>query len=269
MAFATCRGSAIAYEEVGSGEPLVLVSGQGGDRHGWDAVRHDFAQNYRVITFDHRGTGESDKPREPDTYTTRGFAQDVVELLDHLGIARAHAYGISMGGRICQWLGIDHANRVGALVLGCTTPGNAHGVRRPPDVDAQMANRPTDPEQAMRFLAGQMVSPAYLDAHPEYASFLRERARNPIPSYAQKLHYAASEGHDTWDLLPSIKAPVLVIHGTDDTINPTANAPLLASRIPGAELRLIEGGRHGYFIEFREEASAAVLDFLSRHSLPA
>lgn len=259
MPFATLPDVSLYYEEVGAGDPLLLISGQGGDHHGWDTVRDDFATKYHVITFDHRGTGQSDKPREP-AYSTRGFANDAVALMDVLGIERAHAYGISMGGRICQWLGIDHGARIGSLVLGCTTPGNAHGVARPPEVDAKMANRPTDPAAAAAFLAEQMVSPAWSAAHPEYMAYLI--AREPIPPFAQKLHYLASEGHDTWDLLPAITVPTLVIHGTEDTINPTANAPLLAERIPNAELHMVEGGRHGYFLEFREEASAAVLDFL-------
>ena len=73
--------------------------------------------------------------------------------------------------------------------------------------------------------------------------------------------------NEAWDELPSVTAPVLVIHGTEDLVNVTANAPLLAGRIPGAELCLIEGGRHGFFVEFREQASAAVIDFLQRHPL--
>jgi len=266
MPFAPCNGTNIYYEDLGSGEPLLLIMGQGSDHHGWDGVRDDFAAHYRVIVFDHRGTGESDKPREP-AYSTQGFAADAVALLDHLGIERAHAYGISMGGRICQWLAINHADRMGAVVLGCTTPGNAHGIARPPEVNEQMANRPEDPEERARFLAEQMVTPAYIAAHPEYLEKLKERARNPIPSFAQKMHYLASEAHDTWDRLPEITRPVLVIHGTNDTINPTANAPLLASRIPGAELQMIPEGRHGFFIEFRETASPIVLDFLARHPL--
>lgn len=266
MPFAKLDDVSLYYEDTGSGEPLILISGQGGDRHGWDRIRDDFAAHHRVITFDHRGTGESDKPREP-AYTTRGFAKDVVGIMDVLGIERAHAYGLSMGGRICQWLGIDHPSRIGSLVLGCTTPGNAHGIKRPPEVDAVMANRPADPDEAAAFLMAQMVSPAWSNAHPEYVAWVRERARNRIPDFAQKLHYAASEGHDTWDLLPAITAPVLVIHGTEDTINPTANAPLLANRIPGAELLLIEGGRHGYATEFADVATPAVLDFLARHPL--
>lgn len=267
MPFATCNQAEIYYEVHGAGEPLLLVMGQGSDHHGWDLVRDDFGARHQVIVFDHRGTGQSGKPTEPP-YSTRGFAADAIALLDHLGIQRAHCYGISMGGRICQWLAIEYPERVGAVVLGCTTPGNPHGIKRPPEVDAKMANRPANPEEAMRFLAEQMVSPGWLAQHPEYLAQLRKRAENPIPGFAQKLHYAASEGHDSWDRLPEITAPVLVIHGTEDLINPTANAPLLADRMPGAELRLIEGGRHGFFIEFREEAGPAVLDFLARHPLP-
>ena len=266
MPFALCNDANLYYEVHGSGEPLLLVMGQGSDHHGWDRVRDDFAARHTVIVYDHRGTGQSDKPREP-AYSTRGFAADAIALLDHLGIERAHAYGISMGGRICQWLAIEHPRRVGAVVLGCTTPGNAHGVARPAEVNERMANRPTDPVEAAKFLSEQMVSPEWMARNPDYLETLLERARNPIPSYAQKLHYLASEGHDTWDRLPEIRNPVLVIHGTEDYINPTANAALLAERIPGAELRYIEGGRHGYFIEFREQASPAVLEFLARHPL--
>ncbi|GIW13483.1 MAG: alpha/beta hydrolase [Tepidiforma sp.] len=265
MPFAVCNGVRLYYEVHGEGEPLLLVMGQGSDHHGWDPVRDDFASRFRVIVYDHRGTGLSDKPKAPP-YTTRMLAADAVALLDHLGIGRAHIYGISMGGRICQWLAIDYPERVGAVVLGCTTPGDAHGVKRPAEVDEKMRNRPSDPEEAATWLAEEMVSPEWLAGHPEYLAFLRERARNPIPGYAQRLHYEASQGHDAWERLTEIRAPVLVIHGTQDRINPTANAELLARRIPGAELQYIEGGRHGYFIEYREAAGAAVMGFLERHT---
>lgn len=267
MPYATASdGIHLYYEELGIGEPLLLINGQGGDHTGWDSIRDDFAGRYRVIVFDHRGTGQSDKPSEPP-YSTRGFAQDTVAILDHLGISRAHAYGISMGGRICQWLGIDHADRVGALVLGCTTPGNAHGVQRPPAVDAMMRNPPADFETAMTAMLSTMFSPAWVAVHSaELAQFLQSPP-HPIPAYAQRLHYLASEGHDAWDLLPTVSAPTLVIHGSEDVVNPTANAYLLAKGIPHAELYIVEGGRHGYFIEFREEAGRVVNEFLGRHPL--
>jgi pimeloyl-ACP methyl ester carboxylesterase len=260
----TLDGIRLYYEESGTGAPLLLINGQGGDHTGWDTVRADFSPHYRVIVYDHRGTGQSDKPAEPP-YTTRGFAQDAIDILDHLHIPRTHAYGISMGGRICQWLGIEHADRIGALVLGCTTPGNAHGVRRPADVDQKMANRPTDPQAAMNDLLDTLVSPAWVAKHPGFVT--QRLQRQALPPYAQKLHYQASEGHDTWDLLPTIIAPTLVIHGSEDQVNVTANAYLLAERIPGAEIYIVEGGRHLYFIEFRQEASRVVNQFLARHPL--
>ncbi|MCC7366710.1 MAG: alpha/beta fold hydrolase [Dehalococcoidia bacterium] len=267
MPFVTVPGGVrLWYEELGAGEPLLLVMGQGSDHHGWDGVRDDFAAQHRVIVFDHRGTGASDKPREP-AYSIELFAADAVALLNHLGIERAHVYGISMGGRIAQRLAISHASRVGAVVLGCTTPGNRMGVKRPPDVDRMMSTRADDPEAALQLLLEQMVSPEYAAAHPEYVERYRERALNPIPPFAQRMHYLASEGHDAWDELPGITAPVLVIHGDSDQVNMSANAGLLAGRIPGAELKMIAGGRHGFFVEFREQASAAVLDFLRRHPL--
>jgi alpha/beta hydrolase fold len=90
-------GTRLYYEEVGAGEPLLLISGNGRDHTDWNGVRDDFADRYRVIVYDHRGTGQSDKPSAP-LYSMHGFAQDAVALLDHLGIARAHVYGHSMGG---------------------------------------------------------------------------------------------------------------------------------------------------------------------------
>lgn len=269
MPFATARDAVrLYYEELGSGEPLLLISGQGADHTSWDGVRDDFAANCRVIVSDHRGTGQSDKPETPP-YTTRGFADDAVAILDDLNMTRAHAYGVSMGGRIGQWLGIAYPHRIGALVLGCTTPGNAHGVRRLPEVDAALASPTATPDERFAALIHILYSPAWVEEHPDFVATLWERMAQPIPVYAERLHYLASEGHDAWDQLPSIAAPTLVIHGSDDRLNPTANAPRLAERIPGAELYIVRGARHYYFEEFREEASRVVLGFLARHPLPA
>lgn len=124
---------------------------------------------------------------------------------------------------------------------------------------------PSDPEAALKVFLNTMVSPAWAAAHPEFiAKMLRQP---PLPAYAQRLHYQASEGHDAWDLLPIISTPTLVIHGSNDLINPTANAYLLAERIPNTELYIVEGGRHGYMIEFCEEANHVVKEFLARHPL--
>ncbi|HEY0484603.1 MAG TPA: alpha/beta fold hydrolase [Kofleriaceae bacterium] len=262
MPFATATdGARLAYQVHGAGPPLLLVSGQASDHTIWDPVCDAFADRYRVVTFDHRGTGDSDKPEAPP-YSTRGFAADAIAVLDDLRIARAHAYGMSMGGRVCQWLGVAYPERLGGLILGCTTPGNAHGVRRPPHVDPVLMSG--DPERMLPFLAS-------LDWAAANAGFLAARnawaLAHPVPPHARQLHYLASEGHDVWDQLPKITAPTLVIHGSDDEMNVAANAPLLAERIPGAELHIIPGARHVYFWDHGDEANRVVGAFLERHPL--
>jgi len=260
----TPDGINLYYEEVGRGDSLLLVSGQAADHTYWDGIRDDFSDRYRVIVYDNRGTGQSDKPSAPP-YSTRGFARDAVALLDQLGIARAHVYGHSMGGRISQWFGIDFGQRLGALVLGATTPGNAHGVARREEVNALLIHAPSDPQEALTALGSLIVTPAWLEKHPESVRQMSQAAR--IPEYVQRLHYQASEGHDSWDLLPTIGSPTLIIHGADDELNPVGNASLLAQRISGAELHLIKGGRHAYMFDFREESSRVVNLFLARHQL--
>lgn len=261
MPFATAvDGVRLYYEEAGAGPPLLLVPGQAQDRTLWSGARDDFAARHRVIVFDHRGTGDSDKPEVP--YSTRGFARDAIAVLDALGIHRAHAYGVSMGGRICQWLGIDHAARIGALVLGCTTPGNAHGVRRRPEVDEVLLSG--DPQRVLPYL----VSLAWAAENWEFLVALDSVARaRLVPPFARKRHYDASESHDAWDLLPTIAAPTLVVHGDADEVNVPKNAALLAARIPGAKLEVIPGARHAYYWECRPAASELVMEFLARHPL--
>ena len=259
MPFATAPdGTRLCYDTLGQeqGPALVLISGQAFDHHMWDEVRDDFAAHCQVIVFDHRGTGQSDKPAQADAYSTRVFADDVIAILNALGIQQAHAYGFSMGGRVAQWLGIDHADRMLSLVLGATTPGNAHGVKRSAQADETLAS---GNPAALRDL---MVSPEWQSQHPTWLAMMAHRAKHPMPAHAQRLHYIASELHDAWAHLPQIRTPTLVVHGTADQINVCANADLLAARIPGARQHLIEGARHGYFWEYRGTASRAVIDFM-------
>jgi len=255
----TGDGVAVSYQIRGRGEPLVLLAGQANDHHWWDGVRDDFEDRHTTVTLDYRGTGDSDKPDVP--YTTRGFAADVVAVLDDLGADRAHVYGTSMGGRVAQWLAADHPHRVGSLILGCTSPGGTHGLERDNTVKRSLAQ--PDRQAARRALLELMYTPAWLATHPGPYTTLGDPG---MPAFARRRHLAASAGHDAWDALPGITAPTLIVHGTDDVFNPAANAPLLAGRIPGATLRLIPGARHAYFEEFREVAGPAVLDFLISRS---
>ncbi len=262
MPIADSNGCRIYYETFGKGEPLLLVAGQASDLHGWDGVREGLQAHHQVIVYDHRGTGLSDKPKEP-AYTTRLLAADAIAVLDSIGIERAHAYGVSMGGRICQWLGIEHGARVASLILCSTTPGNPHGVARDPEISAAMMRGSAD-QEAARLVMSTVFSSEWIATHMEVLLAMQARA---IPPFAQALHFQCSEAHDAWELLPTIKNPTLVLHGSADRLNPTANAPLIASAIPGAELRMIDGGLHGAYRERAEECNAIVLDFLARRRI--
>jgi pimeloyl-ACP methyl ester carboxylesterase len=244
-------GTRIAYDVAGRGEALLLISGQSLDRTMWDRLRPALEAEFQVVVYDQRGTGASDKPHTP--YSSRGFAADAVAVLDAAGIARAHVYGFSMGGRVAQWVAIDQPDRVGALVLGATTAGGSRGLPKPADIDTALLHGPKSA------IAAAFYSESYLAAHPD--AF----APPPIPPHARRLHFAASEGHDSWADLPKITAPTLILHGTADRMSPPGNAAILASRIPGAQIALIDGARHGYLDEFRDEALHLVTGFLRAH----
>jgi pimeloyl-ACP methyl ester carboxylesterase len=215
-----------------------------------------------VIVYDQRGTGKSDKP-EQSPYTTQMFAQDAIAVLDTLGIDRAHVYGASMGGLIVQWIAINYPERVGALVLGCTHPGKSHLANRSPQVEAIISGGQHNPRMMFQVLS-LFYSPWWFLLHLNQLRSMGEDS-TPMPPYAEQFHAQASTNHDAWDLLPTITAPTLVIHGSKDRVTPVENAYALAERIPNAELYIVKGGRHIFFWEFRKEASRVVNDFLARH----
>jgi 3-oxoadipate enol-lactonase len=251
-------GTQLYYEVIGVGEPLLLIAGRRSDHHLWNLVRGDLAKHYRVIVYDQRGTGQSDKPHHPP-YSMAGFAQDAIAILDQERLSCAHVYGCSMGGAVAQWLGITHASRVGALVLACSSPGKTHGVRPSLAIQARLA-QPNAGSVLDTFFARRR-------ALPRFFLSMRDSARYPMPAYAEQFHDAASQEHDAWEQLPSITAPTLILHGSDDPIVPVANAYALAAQIPGATLCLIPKGRHMFFIEFRAKVNRIVEAFLTRHPL--
>jgi 3-oxoadipate enol-lactonase len=259
VSFATATdGTALYYEVNGHADDrpvLVLVAGQSNNHHWWDVPLPDFAA-FRTVTFDHRGTGRSDKPETG--YDIRVLADDVVAILDDLGVGRAHVYGTSMGGRVAQWLAADHPHRVDRLVLGCTSPGSPHGIERSAEIRRALAQR--DRAKARQVLLELMYTPDWLATHDGPFNTVGDPH---MPPHALRGHFLASKNHDGWDACAKITAPTLVVHGADDVFNPAANAGLIAGRIPGARATVIPGARHAYFEEFRAVASPLVVDFLT------
>ena len=239
------------FEVRGSqGVPILLIAGNACDHHVWDDVVEVFAKNHRVVVYDHRGTGKSDNDF-PAAWTTRDFARDAAMVLDAAGFERVHVYGHSMGGRVAQWLGIDFPSRVGTLVLGATSPGEKYGVPRPVQATAaMMSNDPTALER--------MCYPdGWAELHQDTVAAAKP---NPGTKEAFLAHLRASTSHDVWEALTKISAPTLVIHGSEDEITLAANGELLAQRIPGARLWMVDGARHVYWAG-RPEVQDTVLKF--------
>ncbi|MEU6719330.1 alpha/beta fold hydrolase [Nonomuraea sp. NPDC046802] len=246
-------GARLAYQRRGDGRALVLLAGQANNHLWWERVRGDFHSTHSTITMDYRGTGASDKPDVP--YSTQGFADDVIAVLDELGVERADVYGTSMGGRVAQWVAARHPHRVRRLVLGCTSPGGEHGVERTNDVRRALAG-----PGAAEALADMMYTPKWRAANPGPYTTLGDPA---MPPHAVRGHLRASNEHDAWQVLPRIAAPTLVLHGDDDVLAPVANAALLAERIPDATAHVFPGARHAYFEECRPLSSTLVAGFLT------
>jgi 3-oxoadipate enol-lactonase len=233
--------------------PLILLEGMGGDIPGWRRNIPVLARMLRVIAYDFRGNGNSDEPPGPATMQT--FVDDTVAILDSLDIERAHVYGQSFGGMVAQELALTRPERVRALILGCTHAGPRHVARgggaKVPKGEPWLA----------------MYAPGFPDRHPEHvAEDLRIGAAQPKHPVGGRRQWEAMQGFDSFDRLPSLRMPTLVLHGAEDQTISSQNARLLAGRIPGAELVLLEGAGHLYHSEQAAAADAAVLDFLGRHA---
>jgi len=120
------NGVRLEYDLQGIGDPLVLIHGAQGDRSMFAGIAPKFAAQYRVLTFDQRGSGLSEKPDME--YSMAMLADDTAALMDQVGFSSAHIIGVSMGGMIAQELVLRHPQKVRRLVLGCTTPGGPKSI---------------------------------------------------------------------------------------------------------------------------------------------
>jgi len=254
------------YQDVGDGEPLLLIMGFGGDITAWAFQIPDFAARYRVIAFDNRGVGQSDAPDHP--YTTRMMAGDALGLMDALGVDRAHVLGVSMGGMIAQELALARPDRVSSLHLACTF---AHPDRYMLALNAAWREMRLGlgREWTLRTLGLWLFSPTTYAERPEFIeALLQNSLENPYPqSLAGFLRQGeAVAAHDALDRLPAIRCPTLVTVAEDDILVPPRFAREIVAQIPGAELKLVPGAGHAYFLERPDVFNALSLDFIARAS---
>ena len=259
----------IYYEIHGKGEPLVLIYGYAGHSGLWFRQIPVLSKKYQVIVFDNRGAGRSEKPDAP--YTVAMMARDVAGLLDVIGIDAAHIFGISMGGMIAQHFALSYPERVISLILGCTNCGGVHSIQPEPESLAALFDyehfKKITTEEVVRQAMPFCYSQKFIEENPDIVDKrVVKQLEYPTPRHGAARQAEAVISHDTYELLPKIKSPTLVIAGDSDRLIPAENSRILASRIPEAELVVIKGAGHEFFIEDAEEANKTILDFLGRHN---
>jgi pimeloyl-ACP methyl ester carboxylesterase len=250
----------VAWESLGSGEPVLMIHGLGYARWGWEPVAGPLSARFRLLLFDNRGIGESDVPRGP--YTAAELAEDAVSVLDAAGVESAYVVGTSLGGMVAQELALTRPERVRRLVLACTTPGGAGAYPLPERAQQLIAGAPSLPQdEALRRFVENALAP---DPPAELVErIVAHRLAAPPDPAGWAAQAAAGASFDALDRVAGIAAPTLVLHGTDDGVVDPRNSELLAGRIPGARLELLPGTGHLCFWEQPERFVALVQEFLS------
>lgn len=259
------NGINIHYEEQGSGDPLLLIMGFTMSVVGWHWNIPTFAKSFRTIAFDNRGVGQSDKPDLP--YSMAMFADDTAGVLDALNVEQAHVFGISMGGMIAQEFALRHPQRVQTLILGCTNCGGPNTVQsKDPDVLNMLGNiASVDVQQAALVMTKVAVTPWFMQKRMDILLELNQlSAQQPTPKHGMVQQMQAIIGHDTYERLPQIAVPTLVITGKEDGLVPPENSITLAQRIPNADLALLSNASHLFNIELPEATAETVTGFIQR-----
>jgi pimeloyl-ACP methyl ester carboxylesterase len=260
MPFADNQGARIYWDEQGTGAPLLLIMGLGYPSAMWHRMRPALSASYRTIALDNRGAGQSDVP--PGPYSIALMASDAAGVLDAAGVPSANVFGVSMGGMIAQEFALQYPGRVQSLILGCTAAGGPTAKRaEPAAIEMLKARTWMSREQA----AEAAVPFIYDTGTPRHLIDEDIAQRDPWPTspagYLAQLQ--AIVAWESFSRLPQITAPTLVIHGRADRLVPPGNGELIATRIPGAQLVLIERASHLFSTDQPEAAGKAVFEFLA------
>ena len=263
MPFTTNQGTKVYWNEEGTGEPLLLIMGLGYPSAAWYRTRPTLSRKYRTIAFDNRGVGQTDMP--PGPYPIPVMAADAAAVLDAAELESAHVFGISMGGMIAQEFALQYPHRVRSLILGCTAAGGPTAVRAEPEVsDMVMARGSMAPEQAAQAAIPFIYDPSTpRNLIDEDLAIRRPWFPRPEAYNAQLQGIIAWESYSRLDM---ITAPTLVIHGESDRLVLAANGKLIADKIKGARLVMLDHASHIFTTDQAVAAQNAVLEFLQEHS---
>lgn len=250
------------YAERGAGPPLLLLMGLGGSHRSWgEPFLHALERSFTLFALDHRGTGGS--TRGTAAYRIAQLADDAAAALSALGLPRAHMLGLSMGGMVAQELALRHPSRVAGLVLASTTCGGAQAIWP----SAEGRRRFTEGLRLGDSIWPLVVTDGFAAANrPLLARIAFDTlTAGTTPSvFAEQARAIAR--FSTWERLPRIAAPTLVLAGDGDRLIPPANARILAGRIPRAEGAIVRGTGHCFVWEAPERAAGEIARFLERRA---
>jgi pimeloyl-ACP methyl ester carboxylesterase len=254
------------YERRGAGAPLLLIMGMSGTHLLWggaflEALTAGGA--VETIAYDHRGVGAS--TRLNGALSTAGLAEDALALLDALALQSVHVMGISMGGMIAQELALRAPERVRSLTLGCTSCGGPGSSLADDDVGAQLARglQSGDRELAIRSTWEVNVSPALAADERAYAAFRALVLERPVSFRVILAQLRAVHEHDTSARIGALQMPAQIIHGAADRMIPVPNASLLAQRVPGARLVVLDDVGHLFWWERPERSAELVRELIA------
>lgn len=262
MPFAPIRDGQLYYETHGSGPPLLLVAGLGGMGVYWRPQIASYAQRYTVIVHDHRGCGQS--TRSEIDYSVDQMSRDLLDLMGHLGIERAHLLGHSTGGAIGQTIAVTNPERLAGLVLYATWTRTDAFMGR--IMKARKTLLETAGADAYIDLTPCLLFPDWwLNQNPEKLAALDRATRESFPpvTIAASRCQAVIDFDRTRDL-GKIRAPTLVICARDDFLTPFYYSEELTRRINGAKLVGIERGGHCASQVDPAAFDRPVLEFLAR-----
>jgi 3-oxoadipate enol-lactonase len=263
MAFVDNQGIKIYWDEEGYGAPGLLIMGLGYPSSLWHRTRPVLAQRYRTVAFDNRGVGLSDVPAGP--YSIATMASDAAAVLDAAGVSDAHVFGVSMGGMIAQEFALQYPARTRSLILGCTSPGGPSAVRAESKVTDILMVRGMTLQQAREAILPYIYYAATPQEKIEEDLSLRRRWLPSMEGYTAQLQGILA--WESYSRIAQITAPTLVIHGKSDALVPPGNGELIAERIPGARLVLLEHASHLFLTDQTQGAHQEILEFLSHPSL--
>lgn len=253
------RDVELSYQIEGQGLPLVLIHGLGSSARDWERQVPAFCEQYRVLTFDLRGHGQSAKP--PGPYSISLFAEDTARLIQGLGLGPAHVLGISLGGMIALQLAVSAPAQVKSLIV--VNAGPEFIVRTARERLMVLQRQAIVRLLGMRRM-GQVLSKRLLP-QPEHAElrrvFVERWAENDPRAYRASM--LALVGWSVTEQLDAVRCPTLVI-AADHDYTPVAAKEAFVRRLPRGELAVIPDSRHATPVERPEAFNDAVIEFLGR-----